>query len=135
FPIVLSGANDARALRRRKRVLRAVGITAVYAVLLLFAAVFLLPFYWMIVTALKPQSLVYQFPPEWTFSDLTLENFRAGWTILPFGRFFLNTILVTELSVIGSLLSSSLVGFGFARYQGRGSNVLFVLVLLTMMVP
>ncbi len=111
------------------------GRILVYTMLLALAALFLLPFYWMLATALKPQQLVYSFPPDWLAGDLTLANFREGWTALPFGRFFINTAYVTMLTVAGTVLSSSLVGFGLARYGGRLANLLFVTVLLTMMVP
>jgi multiple sugar transport system permease protein len=108
---------------------------AVYGLLIGIAALFLLPFYWMVATALKPRQLVYRFPPDWFAGDLTFRNFQEGWTALPFERFFLNTLFVTVLIVAGSVLSSSLVGFGLARYRSRLADVLFVLVLLTMMVP
>lgn len=108
---------------------------AVYGLLVSMAALFLLPFYWMVATALKPQQLVYRFPPDWFAGDLTLQNFSEGWTALPFDQFFLNTIFVTLLIVAGTVMSSSLIGFGLARYGGRLANVLFVTVLLTMMVP
>ncbi|MEZ4521075.1 MAG: carbohydrate ABC transporter permease [Thermomicrobiales bacterium] len=107
----------------------------VYGFLTAASALFLLPFYWMIATALKPRQLVYRFPPDWLAGDLTLANFREGWTALPFDRFFINTVFVTILIVVGTVGSSSLVGFGLARYRSRIGDVLFALVLLTMMVP
>ena len=84
----------------------------VYGFLTAASALFLLPFYWMIATALKPRQLVYRFPPDWLAGDLTLANFREGWTALPFDRFFINTVFVTILIVVGTVGSSSLVGFG-----------------------
>lgn len=114
------------------RVLRGV---LIYAVLTAIAAVFLLPLYWMIATALKPQALVYRFPPDWFAGDLTLENFRTGWDAMPFARFFLNSAFITFLTAFGAVLSSSLAGFGFARYRARGANILFLVLLGTMMVP
>lgn len=107
----------------------------IYALLIVVSAIFLLPFYWMVTTAIKPQSLIYSFPPEIVISDLTLAHFAEGWSALPFGRIYLNTIFVTVLSVAGTVLSSSLAGFGFARYRAPGSNLLFITVLATMMVP
>ncbi len=101
---------------------------AVYGLLTGIAALFLLPFYWMVATALKPRQLVYRFPPDWFAGDLTLSNFQEGWTALPFERFFLNTVFVTVLIVAGTVLSSSLVGFGLARYRSRLADLLFVLV-------
>lgn len=120
---------------RWRLALRVTKAIAVYLALLACAALFLLPFYWMLSTAFKPQSLVYKFPPNWFAGDLTLENFRTGWNSLPFARFYLNTLFVTTMTVLGTVFSSSVVGFGFARYRARGSSVLFVLVLATMMIP
>jgi ABC-type glycerol-3-phosphate transport system permease component len=125
----------ARAGEARLRVRRAVAAGAVYLVLLMLAALFLLPLYWMVATAVRPQQLVYRFPPDWLAGDLTLSNFRVAWSALPFGRFFLNTAFVTFLTAFGIVLSSSLAGFGFARYRARGSSALFVVLLATMMVP
>lgn len=123
------------ASARWRLALRIAKAIAIYLALVAFAALFLLPFYWMLATALKEQSLVYKFPPDWFAGDLTLENFRTGWNSLPFARFYLNTLFVTVMSVLGTVFSSSVVGFGFARYQARGANALFVLVLATMMIP
>ena len=120
---------------RRQMLAAVLERVAVYGLLVGLAALFLLPFYWMVATALKPQQLVYTFPPDWLAGDLTLENFREGWNALPFGRFFLNTVFVTILTVAGTVASSSLVGFGLARYRSRLADVLFLTVLLTMMVP
>ena len=120
---------------RRKKLGEAVERLAVYGLLTGLAAMFLLPFYWMIATSLKPRQLVYTFPPDWFAGDLTLANFREGWTALPFDRFFINTVFVTTLIVIGTVASSSLVGFGLARYRSRLGDLLFGLVLITMMVP
>lgn len=107
----------------------------VYAILCAIAFLFLLPLLWMLDTAFKPRALVYSFPPRFFAGDLTFDNFRAGWNAMPFDRFLVNTVLVSLVSVAGTVLSSSLVGFGFARYRGRGAGVLFTLMLATMMIP
>jgi ABC-type glycerol-3-phosphate transport system permease component len=107
----------------------------VYGALSAVAFLFLLPLISMLDTAFKPRALVYTFPPRWFSSDLTFENFRVAWNAMPFGRFLLNTLFVTVVSVFGTLFSSSLVGFGFARYRGRGSTVLFTVMLATLMIP
>ncbi len=119
----------------RHAVRRVVGRSLVYAVLIGVSLLFLLPLYWMVATAVRPQALVYAFPPRWFSTDVTFEHFRTGWNALPFGRFLLNSLFVTTLTVTGTVVSSSLVGFGFARYRHRWSGVLFVLLLMTMMVP
>ena len=120
---------------RKKKLGAAAERLAIYGLLMALAGLFLLPFYWMIATALKPRQLVYTFPPDWLAGDLTIANFRDGWTALPFDRFFVNTIFVTIMIVIGTVVSSSLVGFGLARYRSRLGDLLFGVVLITMMVP
>lgn len=121
--------------RWRRSLLLAGERVVVYLFLIGVATLFLLPFYWMLATAFRPQSLVNTFPPELLTTDLTLDNFRRAWDVLPFDRFFVNTFLVTSLTVAGTIVSSSLAGYGFARFRGRGSTVLFVLMLATMMLP
>lgn len=121
--------------RRRKLAGAILERVLVYAVLGAIAFLFLLPLLSMVDTAFKPRALVYAFPPKFLSGAPTLENFRVGWHALPFGRFLFNTVFVTVVSVFGTLLSSSLVGFGFARYRARGANILFVLMLATLMIP
>jgi ABC-type glycerol-3-phosphate transport system permease component len=121
--------------RKRRRIGRLAEAVAIYALLVAASVPFLMPFYWMVATALKPRQLVYRFPPDWLAGDLSLANFSEGWTALPFERFFVNTFAITTCVVAGTLFSSSLAGFGFARYRSRVGDVLFALVLLTMMVP
>ncbi len=106
-----------------------------YLVLALTALPFLLPLLWMISTAFKPASMVYRSPPTWIPEPATLENFAAGWRLLDFPRFFRNTLLVAGLTVLGTLASSSLVGYAFAVLSGRGKRLLFTLLLATIMVP
>ncbi|MCX7796293.1 MAG: carbohydrate ABC transporter permease, partial [bacterium] len=107
----------------------------VYVLLIISSIIILIPVFWMLSTALKEDSEVYLFPPEWIPKRLYISNFIRALTFLPFGRYFLNTGLITFLSVIGQLISSSLVAFGFARLRARGKDLLFMLVLSTMMIP
>lgn len=106
-----------------------------YAALLALAVPFLLPLLWMVSTALKPASAIYASPPQWVPRPATLDNFRQAWGLLDFPRFIRNSLLVTSLTVLGTLLSSSLVGYAFATLPGRGKQFLFNLLLATVMVP
>lgn len=130
-----SSSRRTVAVRVRRVSARVAWRIAIYALLTALAILFLLPLFWMLTTAVKPQQLVYRFPPEWFSTDWTLANFRTGWNALPFARFFANSAVITLLTVVGTVLSSSLAGFGFARYRGRGAGLLFVVLLATMMVP
>jgi len=71
----------------------------------------------------------------WLPERLTLANLTEAWSLLDFGRFMLNTALVAALTVVGTVLSSSLVGYAFATLAARGKGVLFALLLSTVMLP
>ncbi|MCY3898678.1 MAG: carbohydrate ABC transporter permease [Caldilineaceae bacterium] len=95
-----------------------------------------LPFFWMLSTSLKVEQQVYLFPPIWIPNPWAWENYRISlFDILPFTRFFLNTIYITVTATVGAVLSSSMVAFAFARLRWPGRDKVFLLVLATMMVP
>ena len=107
----------------------------IYAILIAGALVILAPLAWMISTSLKNRSAVFRFPPEWIPDPVLWHNYPEALTILPFGTFFINTVIVTLLAVLGELISSAVVGYSFARLRWKGRNLLFVVVLATMMLP
>jgi ABC-type glycerol-3-phosphate transport system permease component len=108
---------------------------AFYALLVVLAVPFLMPLAWMVATAFKQPEMVYASPPQWVPNPVTLENFGRAWGLLDFGRFIRNSLLVSGLSVLGTVLSSSLVGFAFATLPARGKRLLFNLLLATVMIP
>lgn len=108
----------------------------VYALLLLGAVVFSLPFFWMVSMALKPSDQIFVFPPVWLPDPIRWENFTEGWSkYFPFWVFLRNTVIITANNVVGNLVSCTLVAYGFARLRAPESGFLFMLVLATMMVP
>ncbi|WCF10164.1 carbohydrate ABC transporter permease [Paenibacillus thiaminolyticus] len=107
----------------------------VYSLLLLFSLLFLAPFYWMITTAVKTPEELYLFPPKWIPSVFQWDNFAKAWQSQPFGTYLNNSLIVTGLSLVGQLLSSSLVAYGFARFHFRGKDALFLILLASMMIP
>lgn len=106
-----------------------------YTLLTLLALPFLLPLAWTISTAFKPAEQIYSDLMTWLPQPPTIDNFREAWTLLDFPRFIANSLLVTILSMVGTLFSSSLVGYAFAVLDGRGKQLLFLLLLSTIMVP
>jgi len=107
----------------------------IYFLLLAGAVIILTPLAWMISTSLKPKDMVFAYPPQWLPSPPRWQNYPEALSTEPFGRFFLNTTFITVLNVIGSLLSCSLVGFSFARLRWRGRDLMFIIMLSTMMLP
>lgn len=106
-----------------------------YGVLIAGGIAFALPFLWMVSSSLKGQAEVFLFPPRPFPKIIRWENYRDALTAVPFGRYFLNSLLVSSMVVIGTVLSSSLAGYGFARINGKGREAIFAIVLATMMLP
>ncbi|MEZ4866107.1 MAG: carbohydrate ABC transporter permease [Caldilineaceae bacterium] len=108
-----------------------------HLVLLLGAVVILFPIAWMISTSLKAPDQVKQFPPIWISNPVVWKNYINAVTIfpVPFLLFVWNSFYLSVGNVIGSIVSNTIVAFAFARLRFRGSRILFVLVLSTMMLP
>jgi ABC-type glycerol-3-phosphate transport system permease component len=132
----LSRSEPGLALPRWRR---SGGTILVYAALLLLSAINILPFTWMLTVALKPDAVpVFTVPPEWFPTQyFQWENFRRALidSTQPFGRYFLNTTFIVVVNIIGTLISCSLAAYAFARLQFRGSEILFNILIITMLVP
>lgn len=107
----------------------------IYLLLIVGAALFMLPFYWMITTSLKPAVEAVRFPPTWIPMNPRPENYLDAFQSAPFGRYFLNTVFIAITTTLGVLITSSLAGYAFARMQFRGRETVFLLFLAMMMVP
>jgi ABC-type glycerol-3-phosphate transport system permease component len=125
--------SPARTPKRTTR--RAIKNAVVYALLFLLGGLFLLPFLWMVTSSLRSQGAGITFPPQFLPTEFNWQNYPRVFEMIPFARFALNSIIVTTLAVIGELLSASFVAFGFARLRFPGRNLLFILLLTTMMIP
>ncbi len=112
---------------------RKIARITLHVVLIAGALVALLPFIWMIFEALKPNQEIYS--ANWLPSRFDWSNFLTGFTVLPFGQFFVNSAIVTIANVILQTASSTFVAYGFARFRFPGRNLLFMVLIATMMVP
>jgi multiple sugar transport system permease protein len=114
----------------------------VYGLLLLGAVVVLVPLLWMISTSLKTQDQLFtgevNFVPDPSQPDNYLQVWRSLSSIKPdmtFLRILGNTLFITALAMFGEIMSASLVAYGFARFRWRGRNLLFAIMLGTVMIP
>jgi ABC-type glycerol-3-phosphate transport system permease component len=114
---------------------RVLGQAVIYLLLIAGSAVFMVPFLWMLSSSLKMRTEVFLFPPRPLPKVFQWHNYYDALTAAPFGQYFLNSIYVAATVVLGTTISSSMVGYGFARIRGWGSGVLFAIVLSTMMLP
>lgn len=124
---------DSRSQPHRWR--RRLGRLGTYGLLLALVAVFLVPLFWMITSALKANYQVLAFPPVWIPRPPRWQNFPEALTYLPFGRFALNTMIISLGVIVGNLFSATVVAYGFARLRAPGKNLLFIVLLATMMLP
>jgi multiple sugar transport system permease protein len=109
---------------------------ALHAALIGVSFVMLYPLLWMIAASFKPQREIFSNPsllPE----DFTFAGYVTGWSGLSvnFGRLFLNSFVISGLSIVGNLTACSLAAFAFARLEFPGRRTLFAMLLLTMMLP
>jgi ABC-type glycerol-3-phosphate transport system permease component len=111
------------------------GLIFRYAAWVSVAVLFLLPVFWMISSAVKPDYAIFASPPVWWPEDPKWSNFPESLTVLPFGRFAINTLFIAVLNIIGHLLSCTLIAYGFARLKAPGSKYFFLLMLTTLMLP
>jgi multiple sugar transport system permease protein len=99
------------------------------------ALVMVTPLLYMLVTSIETVPETRRFPPVVVPAGVHYQNYSAVLTEAPFGRWFLNTLLVTTACVIGNLVFCSLAGYAFARLRFAGKNLAFILCLATLMIP
>lgn len=109
----------------------------VYSLLIVLSILFLFPFYWMVSTALKAEYNVFIWPPQWIPDPVMWSNFKDALSNpqLPFTLFFRNTMILEIGIIAGRLISCTLIAYGFARLEAPGKNVLFAILLATLMLP
>lgn len=107
----------------------------VHALLWCGVVLMLMPLVWTLSTSLKPVSQIFLFPPRWIPDPIRWQNYAEAVTAIPFLRYLFNTALITGLVIVGKVFSVTLVAFAFARLQWWGRDVLFLIMLATLMLP
>jgi multiple sugar transport system permease protein len=110
-------------------------VTLSTLLILLGATLMLAPLVWMVSTSFKDEGDVFLIPVQWIPKRILWSNYPEALTFVPYVRYFLNSVVVTGLAVFGTVLSSSLVAFAFARLRGPGKDLLFIILLSTLMLP
>jgi multiple sugar transport system permease protein len=122
-------------MKNRKSAKITGGKLFVYIMLGIISLYFIIPFLWMLLTAFKTESEAFAFPPKLFPSEFRIRNFVDAWNSQPFFIYLRNSVIITFLTTLGQVLSSSAVAYGFARYNFKGKNILFLILLGTMMIP
>jgi multiple sugar transport system permease protein len=121
--------NEGAAVRRVR-----LPFSPAHLILIPLALLMITPLAWMVMTSIQTPDEARQFPPVFP-SGIHWQNYTDAINTAPFGRFFLNSFLVTGATVVGNLVLCSLAGYAFARLRFFGRDVLFVILLATLMIP
>ncbi|GGH84788.1 multiple sugar transport system permease protein [Pullulanibacillus pueri] len=124
-------ANYFQSVKVKKRIKQ----TIILIVLILGAILILSPVWWMLATSFKSMTEAMQYPPTLWPHKWHFENYIETWKAAPFTRYLLNTIFITFFVVLGNVLANTFIAYGFSKIQFKGRNVLFAIVLATMMIP
>ena len=116
---------------KRRNLGHAAGITAA----LILSALWVMPLLWSVIASVRPPLEPFARGDVWFGSTISAANFLKAFRLAPFGRYFVNTVMLVTLILGVQLVTSSLAGFAFAFYRFRGRAILFTLILTQMMIP
>lgn len=131
----MENASPASSRALSGRPLKWLNKTLIYVVVTFLAVVILVPFFWMVSTALQADGDIFAWPPQWIPNPPQWHNFVEAWTAMPFNRYLFNTVFIVVLGIIAELVSATVVAYGFARFRFPGSGLIFLVLLATMMLP
>jgi len=103
--------------------------------ILVIAAVFVAPFYWLVVTSFAGSGDLYAFPPKLLPGHFTLSNYAQVWSAVPMARFFVNTCIIVFWGTLLTLIISALAGYPLARFDFKGKKVIFFILFATLLLP
>lgn len=134
---VASGAGQRHVVlaNTKVRVSRTLGRVVTYAALVVMSAIYFLPLWWMLITSVKTLQETFSFPPTWFPQTFSWEGYVSAWQYMPWPLHFLNTMTIVVGVLFGVVFSSSLCAYGFARLRFPGRDIVFIIVLASMMLP
>lgn len=118
-----------------KKIKSSLGTILKYVVLIAGALFTLLPFVWMISSSLKSATEIVRVPPSLFPEEIQVVNYAKAWAAAPFGRYLINTVIITVFTTIGVLITTVLSAFAFSRLNFPGKKLVFSLFLATLMIP
>ncbi|MGO4273535.1 carbohydrate ABC transporter permease, partial [Paenibacillus sp. TAF58] len=115
--------------------MRASSKIAVYTVLIVIGLLWIFPVLWVVISSFKTNNDLYSFPPKFWPQPITFEHFTEAWGKGNFGLYFKNSVVVTISSTILLLFINSMAGFALAKYTFRGSSIILIGFISTLMIP
>ncbi len=131
----LAGGRPLSDEERRYFLKRRLKTLVTHGVLIVFGITFMLPFVWMVSSSLKPNIDIFELPVRLIPKTYRFENYVDATNAIPFWQYLWNSTYYTIFATIGAVLSNTFIAYGFSRVRWRGRNVLFIIVIATMMLP
>jgi multiple sugar transport system permease protein len=133
----VSVVEPAKSTLRNKEIVvsRAVGRGITYAALVVMSMVYFLPTWWMLITSFKTLKETFSFPPTFFPQTFTFEGYIHAWNYMNWPLHFMNTMTIIVGTLAGIVLSSSLCAYGFSRLRFPGRDIVFIIMLSSMMLP
>ncbi len=107
----------------------------VYIVLFVILIVINLPFIWMVITSFKTEEEVFSWPPKFYPTLFSFKNYEGAFGLLPLGRLMLNSLFVSGMVTLSQLVLNSLAAYGLSRFKFKGRDIIFVILVGTLMIP
>jgi len=134
-PQTMQREELARIAKRRHRVTHLIKRVVAYMTLITLSFFYIIPFIWLLSTSLKPASQIFVIPPQWIPAPFTWSNYYKAVTAIPFFLYLKNTMYIAFFNVAATVISSSLVAYGFSIVRWPGRDALFMVVVATLMIP
>jgi multiple sugar transport system permease protein len=115
----------------RRRLLRPI----TYLALVLFSLFCVFPFIWLVRSSLMTSKEIFTLPPPILPASMQWKNYGDIFTVVPFARYFLNTLEIVAINIVGAVLSNTLIAYAFARIRFRGRAIMYALCIATLMLP
>jgi multiple sugar transport system permease protein len=119
----------------RQRIRGRLGRAGLYVLVVALAILFTAPFFFSLSSSLKSAQELHIFPPSLLPAVPQFHNYARVFEVVPFGLFYINTIIIAGTATIGNVLAAAIAGYGFARFRWRGRDVMFLILISTLVLP
>ena len=106
-----------------------------YVLLVIGAFIMVFPFIWMLLCSFKTHAEIIQFPPKVFPSHFSFDNYRKAFSMAPFGKYFVNSLIVMVANTVSSVLVTIFAAFAFSRLKFKGKEIVFSILISLMMIP
>ena len=133
--VIKEKSKNASQLEKAQKVMKIISLIVVYAFLVFMSIIILFPFYWMVITSLKSTTEIRSLHQTFFPTNVLWSNYITVFNTFDFGTYVGNTLVVGILSTLGTLVTTIFAAFAFARLNFRGKDIMFAILLATMMIP